>query len=323
MKRYLLLFGLLTLLLPLSAETLTICQTFEKLLTNVANFKPLMGEQDPKNIMATLSTFQVEGAESSSFIQSLNKVTFEAKLGSYPTNQDAFKKQNELMKAMRVCYPTMEFVIRNEQVMDVQYMRSYPFIKNKTSLNVYEASFCIKEESSMFTLSFEFPQAKAASALSKGTPAFTNYIFLDEEFIDSPFADSLYTLFDYAPKNFEPITGSLLLNEVDKKALRYDVSYKLPSCPDSYVEQNTNNERSYVIRLCNNVDEVTFGEKVNMPIVKRILVSLGKSYAYKASANGQTMDFVRTNDPLNKLISFDYSVSNGKYTACFIIYSTK
>lgn len=316
------LLGLLALLMPLSAETLTICQAFEKLLTNVTNFDPLMGEQDPQNIMATLSTFQVEGAESSSFVQRINNVTFEAELGSYPTKQDALNKQNEWIKAMRVCYPAMAFVSRNERFLDVQYTRSYPFLKNETTLRVYEASFCSKEESSLYTLSFEFPQAKAASALSKEMPAFTKYTLLTEEFLESPFGDSLYTLFDYASKNFEPITGNRLLNEVDKKAIRYDVSYKLPGYPYSYVEQNTNNLRSYVIRLCNNVDEATFGAKVK-PFIRKMQASLGKSYAYKASANGQTMDFVRTNDPLTKLISFDLSVNNEKYTARLIIYSTE
>jgi hypothetical protein len=169
MKKHLLLACLVSLLTPLAAENVTICQLFEKLLNHANDFKPLMAGKDPSLPIRQLSTIQLEGAVSSRF-NVLNDVTFEAELGRYPSQMEAIKAQNKWAKALMECYPGMKF--------------------------------------GFYELVFECKQAREETLTKPAIVAFTDYTMLTVERDDSPFTEALQEVLYQATVAFEEIKGN-------------------------------------------------------------------------------------------------------------------
>lgn len=314
MKKNLLIIGLLALMMPLSAETLNICKAFEKLLTNVNDFKPLMAGKDPKNPLAYLSTFQLEGAESASFITDDNTTRFEADLGSYQTDIEATRKKNEWEKSFITCFPTMKLLYRHHfvPVLKTEFSYYHPSVQNETTIRVYDAAFCISKIISTYDLIFEFHQAQHA---------YTEYTLINQEQVKSPFGETLSAIIKHADDDvFEEIKGEILQEDISGEDLAYATTLKIPGYSDSYIGVNLDNESRYVVNLCVNVEKSSF-ETTRASFLKALMSAMGKGFAYSTSANEQTIDFVKTSYLFRKVATFSFTEKNGKYTAHFMVYA--
>jgi hypothetical protein len=313
MKKHLLLACLVSLLTPLAAENVTICQLFEKLLNHANDFKPLMAGKDPSLPIRQLSTIQLEGAVSSRF-NVLNDVTFEAELGRYPSQMEAIKAQNKWAKALMECYPGMKFGFRREIILDHTFGYTYPILWNETTIRVFTAAFVIKNITSEYELVFECKQAREETLTKPAIVAFTDYTMLTVERDDSPFTEALQEVLYQATVAFEEIKGN---DEDDHIVGRYPATLKLPGYDNCYVD--TEDNYSYVVSICKDVDKETLQAKL-APVGQQIVAALGKDYAYRLSKDGSTVYYVRGKDPDETVATLSYTVHNGLYSAAFIVW---
>ncbi len=319
MMKHLLIIGLLTLMMPLSAETLNICKTFEKLRANANDFSPLMVE-DKDNPITNTSTIQLEGAESSSF-NKFGTVKFNAELGSFKTKKEASDKQNEWKNALKACYPGLNYSVENKDVLGLaEYTYSYIFIKTATIIRLYEACFCISKTTSDYDLTLEYPQVQKKGLLAEEIPAYTDYNLITKEPEESLFASNLSLILVQAENDFKQITGDLSLEDVSEEALTYDAKIKLIGYPSCYIETDLREEMSYVVNLCSDVDRVTY-EKTMETFVKQLMSALGNKYAYRTSASGSSVSFVSVENPGKTVASVYFSEKNGKFSANFTVYA--
>lgn len=304
----------MSLLTPLAAENLTICPLFEKLLNNANDFKPLMAGKDPSLPMRTLSTIQLDGAESSRFTVGINDVTFEAELGRYPTHLDALKMQNKWTKALMECYPGMKFGVRHEKILSHTFMYTYPILKNETTIRVFTAAFVIKKIFDTYDLVFECKQAQEKSRTQREIVAFTDHTIVTADRENTPFTEALLEVLYQATIEFEEIKGNV---EDENNDGRYPATLKLPGFDNCYVD--TEDYTAYVVSVCKDVDQETLQAKLP-PFIQLIASALGKEYAYRLSKEGNTIYYIRGNNPDKVIATLTYTVRDGLYSALFIVW---
>ncbi|MDD2559104.1 MAG: hypothetical protein PHE04_00315 [Bacteroidales bacterium] len=309
MKKTLLLAGLLALTGSLCAQSLSLCEVFEKLGNNSSDFSPLMGPATDTLEINFVSTIEVDKAEKSIFKKFLSAPYFEADYGSFQTEAEALQFVKGLQQEFLSCWGSFRFPEKYDKTLNI---RDFKFVHDVENMfRVYEASLRIDQYGDEFDVSFRFPQS-SDDFFSGTTPAYVDYQVLPEKEDDSPFAFSLKLVMIEAFEGFERIRGDLILDP-NNYFSRYEAKFTPTGYENCYIEDRGLGIIFYTIPLLSNVEEASFAELLNT-LVPKVFDALGSDYAVSQSSDGTSVTIVRKDDPVHRTGTLSISGSDGLYS---------
>jgi len=228
---------------------------------------------------------------------SLNPLEYEyiAWYGDFKTIDEAYKKADELESQLKKAGKGFRFDLCD------QFLTSYKnrvLVQDKTGkIKVYNIIVDIQENKakSIFSISLKFRSDK----LSK------EYTLVDVEQSGEDICRQIRTVIQSAEKNFEDLKGSKIPSEDDQYSEMFDIlspkyysTLQLPGSTRCYIDAGLMSTK-FVIETAANLDNEN-ANKILEQLFRTVGYSLGKGYAYCASEDNSTIDFV-------KLQQYNYS----------------
>lgn len=297
MKKTLIIAGLLAITFSLAAEKMTLCQAFEKLANNCADFKPLIGTPTDPKAYELPSLVEIDQAKKSIFHKLISPTSFEATYGTFNSEAEAFQFIKTLQQQFKACYPIARF---SEIADTILRRRDFKFVlQGDNQFRVFEACFRMSRYGKTWDVKLHFPQTEASTLLSNGKSAYQDYQHIEMNADDSAFGFGLKLLLGEAMQGFSGIKGDLILDPSNMFD-RFEARFMPTGCEKCYIEDRGLGIVFYEIPICKEVDKQTITEK-SQKFFSQLMSALGSEYAYSASPNGMTVTLVRRADPAHRL----------------------
>lgn len=305
---------LLALTTCLYAQKMTICEAFEQLTNQSADFSPMIGDPVDSLEISFFSTIEIDKAEESVFKKFLGAPTFKATYGSFQTENEALMLVEELKKQFCDCWGVFHFADKIDTIMD---SHEYHFIQAaEGQFRVYEACFKINNWGDTYDVVFEYPQTED-NFLTGYTPSYTDYTVLPYTGDESAFAFSLKLILSESFEAFEGIKGDFILDP-NNYFDRYEARYMPSGFENCYIEDRGLGIVFYTIPLCSNVEEAEFQELVQK-LANQVFSALESHYGASASQDGSTITFVHKDNPMHRVGMLYTSVEDGLYSLTLIL----
>lgn len=291
--RYLLLAMTLCSITTVSAERMSLCQTFVKLGEQCDDFSAWKGSEISGSYGSFSSSLEVEGAMTSCIRELIGNRSFEANFGSFDSEDKAVEKVESLKKEMLTCYPFLKFADTKSTFSE---SLSYVVHHADVSFRFYKACFKIAKYGQSWDVTFEFPQTKKKTFSTSMVKPYTDYKRIEGVADQNNFSQGVRWLLEDARKGFATVKGE----KMDNRAIsnEYKVTYMPAGRKDCYIEDRGLGIIYYEIPILQNVTMETLQITAGV-VVKNIQQTFGPEYGFSASADGMSVTFVHADRPYN------------------------
>ncbi len=320
----LIIIGLLVFNLPVSAEKLTLCAAFEKVVaSSEKKFSDLKLSEIPNQSYGKKFYSSIEISEASkTYIDDLTmSIKFKAEFGSFNSKEAAMAKVDELKKNVIACFPTVSFVTYTETLFNTT---SIDFVnKSDKGLRYYKVGFRILKYGSTYDLVFECDEAEKSGwgANSELIPVYTDYFYNDKSQDNSQFSVEIRKLLTEAKSAFETIKGSEIPADF-YLFTNYASKYQVSGYPGCFIEDRSMNVIFFVIPLASNLSVDNARDKRDQ-MFQKLQLALGTEYAYHVSSDYMKVSFIHKSRPNKELLTLLLAYKSDSYNLSILIDADK